>query len=238
MQEPLIDQIEGSFIVFDLTMPDFAHHLTRLLQSYTYPVLLLLVLLESLGVPLPGEIALVTAAAYASSGHISITIVIALAALGASVGGVLGYWIGIKGGLPLVTRYGGYVGVKKSHVDRAHAFFERNGSKTILFGRFVAILRTWAAIVAGAAAMSFTKFVTYNTIGSIVWAIVFGLLGFYFGRDLPLLEKYISRVSFGVLVVAVVGIALFFLLKRGKAGAQSTADTDTSPTIEKTTNLS
>jgi membrane protein DedA with SNARE-associated domain len=234
----LIDQIEGSFIVFDLTMPDFAPHLTRLLQSYTYPVLLLLVLLESLGVPLPGEIALVTAAAYASSGHISISIVIALAALGASVGGVLGYWIGIKGGLPLVTRYGGYIGVRKSHVDRAHAFFERNGSKTILFGRFVAILRTWAAIVAGAAAMSFTKFVTYNTIGSIAWAIVFGLLGFYFGRDLPLLEKYISRASFGVLVVAVVGITLFFLVKRSKAGVQSTAETGTSPTIEKTTNLS
>jgi membrane protein DedA with SNARE-associated domain len=237
-QQPLIDQIEGSFIVFDLTMPDFAHHLTRLLQSYTYPVLLLLVLLESLGVPLPGEIALVTAAAYASSGQISIFIVIALAAIGAIVGGVLGYWIGIKGGLPLVTRYGGYIGVRKSHVDRAHAFFERNGSKTILFGRFVAILRTWAAIVAGAAAMSFTKFVTYNTIGSIVWAIVFGWLGYYFGRDLPLLEKYISRVSFGVLIVAVVGIALFLLMKRSKAGSQSTAETGTSQTIDKTTNLS
>jgi membrane protein DedA with SNARE-associated domain len=196
------------------------------------------VLLESLGVPLPGEIALVTAAAYASSGHISIAIVIALAALGAIVGGVLGYWIGIKGGLPLVTRYGGYIGVRKSHVDRAHAFFERNGSKTILFGRFVAILRTWAAIVAGAAAMSFTKFVTYNTIGSIVWAIVFGLLGFYFGRDLPLLEKYISRVSFGVLIVAVVGIAIFFLVKRSKAASQIIPDAGASPTIEKPTNLS
>lgn len=234
----MIDWIEGSFIVLDQTMPDFTHHLTRLLQSYTYPVLLLLVLLESLGVPLPGEIALVTAAAYASSGNISITVVIALAAVGASVGGVLGYWIGIKGGLPLVTRYGGYIGVKKSHVDRAHAFFERNGSKTILFGRFVAILRTWAAIVAGAAAMSFTKFVTYNTIGSIVWAIVFGLLGFYFGRDLPLLEKYISRVSIGVLIVGVVGIALFFLMKRSKAASKITPDTATSPTIEKPTNLS
>jgi membrane protein DedA with SNARE-associated domain len=217
--EPLIDQIEGSFIVFDLTMPDFAHHLTRLLQSYTYPVLLLLVLLESLGVPLPGEIALVTAAAYASSGHISIFVVIALAAFGAIVGGVLGYWIGIKGGLPLVTRYGGYLGVRKSHVDRAHAFFERNGSKTILFGRFVAILRTWAAIVAGAAAMSFTKFVTYNTIGSIVWAIVFGWLGYYFGRDLPLLEKYISRVSFGVLIVGAILIAILIVIKRRKSKA-------------------
>jgi len=234
----LIDQIEGSFIAFDPSMPDFTHHLTRLLQSYTYPVLLLLVLLESLGVPLPGEIALVTAAANASSGHISIAIVIALAAFGAIVGGVLGYWIGVKGGLPLVTRYGGYIGVRRSHVDRAHAFFERNGSKTILFGRFVAILRTWAAIVAGAAAMSFTKFFTYNTIGSIVWAIVFGLLGFYFGRDLPLLEKYISRVSFGVLIVGVVGIAVFFLMKRGKTGPEIIADAGPSPTIEKPTNLS
>lgn len=219
-------------------MPDFTHHLTRLLQTYTYPVLLLLVLLESLGVPLPGEIALVTAAAYASSGHISIAIVIALAALGATVGGVLGYWIGIKGGLLLVTRYGGYIGIRKSHVDRAHAFFERNGSKTILFGRFVAILRTWAAIVAGAAAMSFTKFVTYNTIGSIVWAIVFGLLGFYFGRDLPLLEKYIARVSFGVLILGVVGAAIFLLMKRSKAGPEIIVDAGTNPTIEKPTNLS
>jgi membrane protein DedA with SNARE-associated domain len=200
-------------------MPDFAHHLTRLLQEYTYPVLLLLVLLESLGIPLPGEIALVTAAAYASSGQISIAVVIVLAAAGATVGGILGYWIGVKGGLPLVARYGGYVGVRKSHIDRTHAFFERNGAKTILFGRFIAILRTWAAVVAGAAAMSFTKFVTYNTIGSIVWAIVFGFLGYYFGRDLPLLEKYISRASFAVFALVAVGIAVFFLMKRRRSVA-------------------
>jgi membrane protein DedA with SNARE-associated domain len=200
-------------------MPDLAHHLTRLLQEYTYPVLLLLVLLESVGIPLPGEIALVTAAAYASTGKISIAVVIVLAAVGATVGGVLGYWIGIKGGLPLVARYGGYVGVTKSQIERTHAFFERNGAKTILFGRFIAILRTWAAVVAGAAAMSFTKFVTYNTAGSIVWAIVFGFLGYYFGRDLPLLEKYISRASFGVFALGAVGIAVYFLVKRRRSVA-------------------
>lgn len=199
-------------------MPDFAHNLTRLLQLYTYPVLLLLVMLESLGIPLPGEIALVTAAAYASHGHISIAVVMALAAIGASVGGILGYWIGVKGGLPLVTRYGGYIGVRKSHIEKAHAFFERNGSKTILFGRFVAILRTWAAIVAGAACMSFPKFVTYNTIGSVVWAIVFGALGYYFGRDLPMLERYISRASFGVFGVAAIGVVGFLVYARRKAG--------------------
>ncbi|HVS59855.1 MAG TPA: DedA family protein [Gemmatimonadaceae bacterium] len=198
-------------------MPDFAQHLARLLLLYTYPVLFLLVLVESLGIPLPGEIALVTAAAYASRGSISIYVVIALAAAGAIIGGILGYWIGVKGGLPLIARYGGYIGVRKSHIDKTHAFFERNGSKTILFGRFIALLRTWAAVVAGAACMSFTKFVTYNTIGSIVWAIVFGWLGYYFGRDLPLLEMYISRAGFGVLIVgaAAVPVFIFYIRRKG-----------------------
>lgn len=220
-------------------MPDFAHHLTRLLQTYTYPVLVLLVLLESLGIPLPGEIALVTAAAYASAGRISIYIVVLLAALAASVGGVLGYGIGIKGGLPLVSHYGGYVGVRKSHVDRAHAFFERNGAKTILFGRFIAVLRTWASIVAGAACMSFTKFVTYNTISSFVWAVVFGSLGYFFGRDLPLLEKYISRVSFGILIAGGVGILVFVVARRnGNSQIDSPERLPRPTTTENRTNIS
>ena len=202
-------------------MTDFAHHVARLLQLYTYPVLVLLVLLEAVGIPLPGEIALVTAAALASHGRISIYVVIALAAASASVGGILGYWIGIKGGLPLVARYGGYVGIRQSHVDKAHSFFERNGSKTILFGRFIAVLRTWASIVAGAASMSFPKFVTYNTIGSIVWAIVFGWLGYYFGRDLPLLETYISRASLGVLIIGAVAAGILILYGRRKGARNS-----------------
>jgi membrane protein DedA with SNARE-associated domain len=210
-------------------MPDFAHHLTRLLETYTYLVLPLLVLLESLGIPLPGEIALVTAAAYASAGRISIYVVVLLAAIGASVGGILGYWIGIKGGLPLVAHYGRYLGVRKSHVDRAHAFFERNGAKTILFGRFVAVLRTWAAIIAGTAAMPFKTFVTYNTISSFVWAVLFGLLGYFFGRDLPLLQKYIARVSFGVLVVVAVGVVVFVFVRRNRNSGVNGREPDVTP---------
>ena len=199
---------------FPPLMPDFAHHLSRLLQESTYPAVFTLVALESLGLPLPGEIALVTASAYAATGHVSIYIVVALAALGAIIGGVLGYVIGFKGGLVLATRYGGYVGVRRSHLERAHAFFEKNGAKTILFGRFIALLRTWAAIIAGAARMFFPQFVTYNTIGGIIWAIVFGWLGYYFGRDLPLLETYISRVSLILLIALVAGIVAFIIWKR------------------------
>ena len=213
-------------------MPDLAHHLSRLLQSYTYPVLVALVLLESVGIPLPGEIALVTAAAYASLGHISIYIVIILAAAAAIVGGILGYLIGIKGGLPLVVRYGGYVGVKRSHIERTHAFFERNGAKTILFGRFIAILRTWAAVVAGAASMSFTKFVIYTSTGSIVWAIVFGFLGYNFGRDLPLLEKYISRASFAVLIIGAVAVAVFLIIQRRRSKPERPLGVEPPTTME------
>jgi membrane protein DedA with SNARE-associated domain len=195
-------------------MPTFAHHLTSLLQTYTYPVLLALVLLESLGIPLPGEIALVTAAAYASHGHISIYIVITLAAIGAIVGGVLGYWIGIRGGLPLIAHYGGYVGVRRSHIAKAHEFFEKNGGKTILFGRFIAFLRTFAPLLAGAACMSFSRFVTYNALSSVIWAIVFGWLGYYFGHDLPLLESYISRVSLFLLIALAIALPMFIVWKR------------------------
>lgn len=219
-------------------MPDFAHHLSRLLQSYTYPVLVALVLLESVGIPLPGEIALVTAAAFASRGHISIFIVIILAAASAIVGGILGYWIGVKGGLPLVVRYGGYIGVRKSHIERTHAFFERNGAKTILVGRFVAILRTWAAVVAGAACMSFTKFVIYTTIGSVVWAIVFGSLGYFFGKDLPLLEKYIARTSFAVLVLGAVGVGVYYLVKRKRSKPGAAVAAEPPMTVENHADLS
>src|SRR3954466_10641463 len=201
-------------------MPTFAHHLTSLLQTYTYPVLLTLVLLESLGIPLPGEIALVTAAAYASHGHISIYVVIALAAIGAIVGGVLGYWIGIRGGLPLIAHYGGYVGGRRAHIAKAHEFFEKNGGKTILFGRFIAFLRTFAPLLAGAACMSFSRFVTYNALSSVIWAIVFGWLGYYFGHDLPLLESYISRVSLFLLAALAIAIPMFIAWKRRRSASR------------------
>ena len=208
-------------------MPDFTHTFVRLLHTYTYPGVLSLVMLESLGIPLPGEIALVTAAAYAGVAHnVSISGVILMAAIGATVGGILGYWIGIKGGLPLLVRYGGYIGVRRSHIAKAHSFFENNGAKTILFGRFVAVLRTWAAVIAGAACMSFKQFVAYNTLGSVVWSIGFGLLGYYFGRDLPVLERYISRASLGILVAVLVGVVAWLIIKRRRGYAQSLSTSD------------
>src|SRR5262249_28375567 len=133
--------------------------LPSLLESYGYVVLFLLVALESLGIPLPGETALVTAAAFAAAGHLSIYGVVTTAAVAAIVGDNGGYWIGREGGLRCVRRYGRMLHIRDTELERAHAFFARHGVKTVFFGRFIALLRTWAAVLAGLSAMPYGIFI-------------------------------------------------------------------------------
>lgn len=184
--------------------------ISGLLASYGYVVLFCLVGLESLGVPLPGEMALVTAAALAALGHLSIYAVIATAVAAAVIGDNGGYWIGRKGGIALVRRYGRFVGLNESHLERARTFFERHGPKTVFIGRFIALLRTWAAVFAGTARMTYGTFMLYNALGGVCWSVIFGTLGYVFGRHLPQLEHYIGQASLaGALLVAlVVGLVL------------------------------
>src|SRR6476661_8130411 len=114
------------------------------LETYGYGAIFVLVGLESLGIPLPGEAALLTAAAFAAGGHLSIVGVILAAAAGGIVGDAAGYWIGRKGGLVAVRRYGKVLHISDATVERAQRFFQQHGGKTVFFGRFVSLLRTWA----------------------------------------------------------------------------------------------
>src|SRR5437899_12465487 len=181
-----------------------------LVASYGYVVLFFLVGLESLGLPLPGETALVTAAAFAALGHLSIYGVVATAAAAAVIGDNGGYWIGRKGGIALVRRYGRLLHLNEAHLERARRFFERHGPPTVFMGRFIALLRTWTAVLAGAARMPYGRFMLYNALGAVCWASVVGALGYGFGRNLPRLERYMGQASLaGALLVAlVVGLAL------------------------------
>lgn len=190
--------------------------LTGLLQSYGYAVLFLLVGLESLGIPLPGEAALVTAATFAATGHMSIYMVVVTAAAASILGDNGGYWIGRKGGLALLRRYGRFLHIEESEIHRAHDFFERHGAKTVFIGRFIALLRTWAAVLAGVGEMRYSTFMLYNAAGGITWAITFGTFGYVFGRNFPTLEQYVGQatlalVLLGALVVALVLGARWFL---------------------------
>ncbi len=181
-----------------------------LVASYGYVVLFFLVGLESLGIPLPGETALVTAAAFAALGHLSIYGVVTTAVAAAVIGDNGGYWIGRKGGIALVRRYGRFLHLNEAHLERARHFFGRHGPPTVFIGRFIALLRTWTAVLAGAARMPYGRFMLYNALGAVCWAGVVGALGYVFGRNLPRLEHYMGQASLAaaLLVALVVGLVL------------------------------
>lgn len=182
---------------------------TRLIESYGYAVVFLFVAVESLGIPLPGETVLVTAAALAALGHLSIWWVIAIAAAGGIMGDAAGYWIGRLGGVALLKRYGRFVHFDEHKLEKVHSFFERHGSKAVFFGRFIALLRTWAALLAGTAEMPYRVFTLYNVAGGITWASLFGTLGYVFGRSLPLLERYIGQASLALVLLIALVVALW-----------------------------
>ena len=176
-----------------------------LVASYGYLVLFFLVAAESFGIPLPGETAVMTGAALAALGQLSIVGVVATAAVAAVIGDNGGYWLGRKGGVVLAQRFGRLLHLNDATLASAHAFFERHGPKTVFLGRFVALLRTWAAVLAGAARMPYGTFMLYNALGGICWAVIMGVLGYLFGRNLPQLERHIGQAGLaGALLIAVV----------------------------------
>src|SRR5579859_2636077 len=178
--------------------------LQHLLDTWGYVAVLLFVGIESMGIPFPGETMLITAAAYAGAGHLQIPLVIGAATLGAIMGDNLGYIIGRTGGRSIVERYGKYVRLDQGKLEAAERFFRQHGDKTVFFGRFVAVLRAWAAFLAGLNRMHWAKFFVFNAAGGIVWSVLYGTLAFYLGKNLPLLQKIVSAI--GIAGVALVVI--------------------------------
>lgn len=188
--------------------------IVRLLLEYGYVILFLLVAVESLGIPLPGETALVTAAAFAATGQLTVALVLLTGIAAAIVGDNTGYWIGRKGGLPVVERYGHRVGLNPQKLQRIRSFYESHGSKTVLLGRFIAVFRSWAAVFAGVMRMPYARFVAFNATGSVTWAAVYTTLGYLFGRNLPLLHRYTRTASIVAIAAALLAIAVYLLARR------------------------
>ena len=203
--------------------------LQNALQFAGYPAVIVFVMIESSGIPFPGETMLLLASFYAAvNGSLQIPLVIACAALGAIVGDNIGYSVGRTGGKAIVERYGHYVFVKPEQLERAEKFFAKHGDKTVFFGRFIAILRAWSAFLAGVNRMHWRTFFIYNAAGGIVWAIIFGCLGYFAGRffgNFTQVEHLASTVAWiiaGVVLAAVGVILLVYFSRRHKKQSQST----------------
>jgi membrane protein DedA with SNARE-associated domain len=192
-------------------------------QHWGYLAVFLLAGIESLCVPfLPGETALVTAAALAVKLHLSIGGVIAAAAAGPIVGGSLGYAIGWWGGYRLLVRYGTRVGLGQPQVKVTHYLFQRDGGRVVFLGRFVLVLRSFAGLLAGAGRMPPLAFLFFNAAGSVVWATAYGLAAYAAGNALLSLSGWLAA-GFAVLAVAV-GLAGVLLLRRHSARLEARAE--------------
>jgi len=186
---------------------------THFFTHHGLPLLFVVVMLESFGIPLPGETALIIFGVLASRGDYAIEWVIAVAALAAIVGDNLGYWvIGRFGGRALFQRTRWLSRYAETVLPRAERLMQRHGGKTVFFGRFIAILRFTAAWVAGLGAMPWWRFLFWNAAGGICWAVTVGLVAYYGGKAAAdAIQRYGLFAAAGVVGLLVIGaLALHF----------------------------
>jgi membrane protein DedA with SNARE-associated domain len=182
-----------------------------------YVALAALVGLETMGVPLPGETALIAAGVLASEGHLEIELVIVVAAAAAIVGDNVGFLIGRRGGRKLLELPGPLAHHRQRVLERGEEVFRRHGGKTVFFGRWFSGLRIASAWLAGVNRMPWGRFVVYNALGGIAWAASVGLLAYWAGHSADDVLKLVGVGGLGV-GLAVLGA---FVLWRWRAGRAS-----------------
>src|SRR6202167_263450 len=176
----------------------------ELVKAYGLWVLFIGITLECMGIPVPGETALVSAALYAGTTHrLTIGLVLIVAAIASTVGGIIGYIVGRWIGLHLLVRYGKYVGLDERRLKVGQYLFHRHGGKIVFFGRFVDLLRILAAALAGANRMNWPYFLFMNVLGAICWVLLLGRGAYFLGDQM---KRVVGRVHL-LLLTAAIGLA-------------------------------
>ena len=183
-----------------------------LLLDLGYVAVFLGPLLENAGLPVPGDSAVFWAAFMAATGHFRLELIIPLAVAGAIGGDNAGYLAGRRGGRPLIDRWRGRFPRMGLALDRSQIFFARHGGSAIFFARFIPGLRVWAGMVAGAALMPWRRFLWFNCLGAVAWAIVTAGLGYGLGHQVGWVREATDSVWLG----GGVGLALLAALLYGQ----------------------
>jgi membrane-associated protein len=201
---------------------------SHLVEVAGYPLLFLLVMGESSGLPIPGETALIAGAVLASRGKLTIELVIAVAAAAAIVGDNIGYLIGRKGGRWILQRPGPFLQRRQQVLITGEPFFERHGPKAVFFGRFILGLRVWASWLAGATRMRWSSFALWNALGGIIWASAIGLIAYHVGRSAGNVVEAFGLYGLAALLLAIA--STYYMHRRTrKLAAQATAPASLDP---------
>jgi len=204
-------------------LSDLLHsHLMPLIREHGVLVVGVVTMLESMGVPLPGESLVIAGALYAATTHeIGIVSWVAAAAIGAVLGDNLGYLIGHEVGLRLIRRYGRHIGLTEARIKLGRYLFQRHGSKVVFFGRFIALLRTFTALLAGANAMEWRRFLLFNALGGTAWASLYGFGAYFLGQQVEQLEGPLA-IALGIVTAIAIG-AVIIVLHREEGRLQEAA---------------
>jgi len=197
--------------------------LLSLVPSYGPWIIFGIVAFESAGVPLPGETILVASALLsATTGEINIVIVVLAAAAGAVVGDGVGYMVGRRLGVPFLRRYGRYIRLDEDRLLIGRYLFFQYGNAVVFFGRFIAVLRMFAALLAGANSMPAGRFFFFNIIGGICWACLFGFGTYEVGAEIYKISGTLSAISLGLFIAA--GYAFSVFIRRNEVTLRRRAE--------------
>lgn len=184
-------------------------------QNLGYPLLGVFVGIEALGVPVPGETAVIFGGLAASSGRLNIVLVIVVASAGAIIGDNIGFVIGRRGGRAVLERPGRFEAERRRVLEIGDPFFERHGGKAVFLGRWIAGLRIWASWLAGASNMHWLTFLAWNALGGIAWSTSVALAAYFGGRSV---ETIFAKIGLYALILAavvvVVGVAYLWRRRR------------------------
>src|SRR5215469_3926456 len=207
----------GGIMAARPVLPGVLASVAPLLDHYGYLAVAGLLVLENLGLPVPGETVLIAGSLYAGAGRLNIVAVGVRAVAASVVGSCIGYVIGRFGGRALVERYGKYVLLTGERLDKAEAFFDHRGGVIIVIARFIDGLRQAAGIIAGTTEMRFTRFLALTTLGAVLWVATWTSVGYLAGDHITVIYREVTRYSLYVLIALALlaaGLIVRYLLRR------------------------
>jgi membrane-associated protein len=198
----LFDSIR-EFIKLVLDVPRFFATLIAI-GVWTLPAIIFAETGLLVGFFLPGDSLLVVTGLYASQGVVPINfwLLNLILIVAAVAGDALGYWLGSRTGKALYSRKDSLL-FRREHLMRTHEFYEKHGGKTIVLARFMPIIRTFAPVVAGAAGMTYRRFVTYNVVGGVSWIVSMTSIGYYLCSVFPGLAKHVEKVAIVIVFLSI-----------------------------------